>query len=279
MVLADKYNMNIEDIEIDGYKKEYRKLSGTFQFEGFHSGILSDVYVTINVYESSQGGFYAEPDIGIRNNDGYPEYADRWGSTEKEAIINSLEKIKTLLSKHYPNIIPEHAFIYRTAENIEEEKEINSRFPRKTFNDSWRNDKLRRNLKGGPYIEFQLENEGSYIHWNDESIFVGNAVFDPVYKTFCRKQKDFDSYGINLFTVSELYQLNENISEIINFLGSITSISEYIEKVAPMYKWIHEPETPVWKELRDSIVEFLSVVHEIAEQDILENRALFVLGI
>ncbi len=270
--------MKIEEIEIDGYKKEYRKLSGTYQFEGSHSGILTDVYVTVKVYESSQDGFYAEPDIGIRNNDGYPEYTDRWGSTEKEAIINSLEEIKTLLSEYYPNVIPEHAIIYRTAEDIEEEKEINSRFPRKKFNDSWRNDKLRRNLKGGPYIEFQLENEGSYAHWNDESIFVGNAVFDPIYETFCRKPKDFDPYGINLFSVSELYQLNNKISETINLLQSINSISEYIEKVTPMYKWIHEPGIPVWKELRDSIVEFLCAVHELSEQGARENRALFVLG-
>ena len=266
-------------IEIEGYEKEYRKLSGTFQFEGSPYGILPDLFVTVNVYECSQGGFHAEPDIGIRNNFGYPEYADRSGSTVKEAITNSLEEIKTLLSEFYPNIIPDHAFIYRTAENLEEEKEINSRFPRKTFDDNWRNDKLRRNLKGGPYIEFQLENEGYYKHWSDESVFVGNDVLDPVYKTFCRKAYDFDPYGVNLFSVSELSDLKMKIAEQIELLRSIHSISEYIEKIAPIYQWIHEPGIPVWKELRDSIVDFLSAVYEMSEKGILENRALFVLGI
>lgn len=271
--------MNIGNIEVEGYKKEYRKLSGTFQFSSSPSPkILSDFYVTVKVYECSQGGFYAEPDIGIRNNSGYPEYADRWGATEKEAITNALEEIKTLLSEFYPNIIPEHAFIYRTAAELEEEKKINSFFPIKVSNFNWRNDKLRRNLKGGPYIEFQLENEGCYKHWGDESVFVGNAVFDPVYKTFCRRPYDFDPFGPNLFTVSELSHLKTKITEQIELLRSIGSISEYVEEIAPIYNWIHEPEIPVWEELRDSIVDFLSAVNKMLEKGILENRAMFVLG-
>ncbi len=270
--------MNIEQIE--GYEKEYRELIGTYQFKGSRTGILSDLYlVNVRVYESSQGGFYAEPDIGIRDNNGYSEYADRWGATKKEAIINSLEEIKTLLKEHYPNIIPEHAFIYRVAEDFEQEKEINSRFSKKLVSDSWRNDKLSRNRSGGPYIEFQLENEGSYRAWDKNSIFVGSTVFDPAYDAFCRKPKDFDTFGINLFAVSELPQLKKNVIEKVTLLQSLGSISEYVEKVGPICKWIHEPEKAVWKELRDSTVEFLCAVNEMVEQGILEKRALFVLGI
>lgn len=269
----------MRDLHIEGFSKEYWKLAGTYQFEGEYPGSFSNICVTITVYESSKKGFYAKPDIGIRDRHGNPEYADRWGATERDALKNSLEELKTLLHTHYPNTIPEQAFIYRTAENLEEEREINARFPRKIFTTSWRDDKVQRHCKEGAYLEFQLERDGSYIDWSSESIFVGNAVFDPVYPVFCRKPHDFDPYGTTLFTLSELPQLDRKLLAQIELLQSLSSISEYVDNVASMYAWIHEPGKPVWKELRDSIVEFLAAVHEMIEQGRLEHRALFVLGI
>ncbi|MCP3922017.1 MAG: hypothetical protein GY714_05455 [Desulfobacterales bacterium] len=268
-------------IEVEGYKKEYRKLIGTYQFEGVYNGILPDpFYLTIKVYISSKGSFYAKPDLGIRDNTGMPMYADAYGATEKEAIENTLNEIKVLVKENYPNSDHDYAVVYRNAEDKNDEKEINSRFPKEYYDfDDWRQDKLRRNLKSGPYIEFQLENEGGYKHWCDNSIFIGNAVFDPVYKTFCREQNDFDTWGVNLFTVSELHELKEKIIERLEILKSITSISEYVEKIAPVQKWCHESGKPIWKELRDSTIEFLNAVLLMIEEGINKEKALFILGV
>ena len=272
-------DLKIRNLNVDGYRKEFSKLIGTYEFEGLHTDVLEDMYLTIKVYESSNGEFTAKSNLGVRDNAGDILYPDMCAPTEEKAITDTLCRFKSLVLDSYPNIIPEHAIYYRDLENYEYEKSVNERFPKENFNDDWRYDKLKFNCKGGPYLEFQLENDGSYTHWNKDSIFIGNTVFDPVYEVFCRKPNDFDTWGVNLFTIFELPKLKVNINNKIELLKSIKSLSEYVEKVAPIQHWCHESGKSIWKELRDAIIDFLIAALDMVEDGIGNKKSLFVIGV
>lgn len=266
-------------IEIEGFIPSYRKLIGTYFFDGRHNTPLEDFSVEISIIQNQDDSFTAFPNVEIINLRGYREAACMSGDSEREAIQNCLTEFKDIILKNYPNGIPERAIFYTRAEEYSEEIKHNNKYKITEFKDDWRSDKLKRNLQSGPYLEFQLETDGTYTHWNENSLFVGNMVFDPVWESFCRNPKDFNTWGPNLFTVSELKPLKQKLLEKSKELKSIDSLSSFVENGIKLLKWIHEPGKSVWKELRDAIVEFLEAIIELIDQGIDENRALFVLGV
>ena len=119
--------MNWKDIKVE-YSELIEKNISSYSFK-----INTSIHYFVgkmDVYEQIDIGFYARPNVGIRDNIGYAQYADEWGEDEKEAIQNSLEEIQELLRKYYPNGIPEHAIAYRLAEEyLEEKKNVNFSLP------------------------------------------------------------------------------------------------------------------------------------------------------
>lgn len=265
-------------IDVDGFIPSYRKLVGTYYFDGRYNTPLEDFCVEISVIKQNDGSYITYPNIDILNLRGYREYSCMSGASEREALENCLDELRNIITENYPNGIPERAIYYRDAEEKSEEIEHNKKYSVSEYKDDWRIDKLRRNVKGGPYLEFQLETDGTYTFWNEDSIFVGNMVFDPVWQSFCRKPKDFNTWGPNLFTVSELHSLREKLISKSEELKSYTTLSEFFENVIQR-NWVHEPGKAVWKELRDAITEFLDAVVDMIDQGIIESRALFVLGV
>ncbi len=266
-------------VNVDGFLPSCRKLIGTYYFDGKHNSPLEDFSVEISVIQQQDLSFLTFPNIEIQSLRGYREYTCMSGKSELEAIENCLNELRDVITENYPNGIPERAIFYRDAEEKTEEIEHNNKYKVTELKDDWRTDKLKRNLKGGPYLEFQLETDGTYTFWNENSIFVGNMVFDPVWESFCREPKDFDTWGPNLFTVSELEPLKNKLITQLNELKSYNSLSDFLEKGVKLLNWMHEPGKVVWKEIRDAIVEFLEAVIEIIGQGITEKRALFVLGV
>lgn len=265
-------------IEVEGFNPNYDKIVGTYIFSGNHNSFLADFWVEITVIQTSES-FTTYPNIDIVNLSGYRESACMSGQSKSEAISNCLNEFRAIISNNYPNGIPEKAIYYRNAEERSREIDHNNKYETVEYKDDWRTDKLKRHVKSGPYLEFQLETDGTYTFWNENSIFVGNMVFGPVWELFCREPKDFNTWGPNLFTVSELEPLRDKLFTKLKELNSYKSLSDFLENGVKLLNWIHEPGKVVWKEIRDAIVEFLEAVIEMVDQGIDEKRALFVLGV
>ena len=280
-------NKEIE-VNVEGFEKGFQVLVNKylFQLDDYNLKVSFNVEVTIDIYckNDSEDSFIAEADTLIRSKNGYYEEFRAFGDSEEYVVTEVLEKFINYLRKNYPNNIPDYAFKPLLVDYLEFDME-NCYFPEKiTIDKTWRSDKVQRNIKTGPYLEFQLENNGSYKYWSDNSIFIGLRLFNLVYDTFCKandkfNKYDFDTSSTNLFIVSELAKLKENIINKIELLESISSLSEYVEILGNPFDDIDESGNVVWKEVCESIMDFLFEVLKLIDLGIEEERVLFVLGL
>jgi len=145
--------------------------------------------------------------------------------------------------------------------------------------------RILRNLKRGPYVEFNTTGK----HWDGLSVFLDEAVFGVLSKSFSQSHENFNYYGPTEFRESKLMSLQKELVKFDSELGEITDFDSFkrIVSTLPMARnLLGELESKdevdlklQWDEIVKALREINLTLLELAEHCAKENEVLWVLGI
>lgn len=146
--------------------------------------------------------------------------------------------------------------------------------------------KLLKDIKGGPYVEFNISGDEDYFHWCESSSFLDEKIFRLFYECFDKVSGSFNYYGPTIFIGEKLKELELEFEKTAINLNEIKSLSQLIEylkrKNDGFIAEIHE-ECSDWRNNFEDVLISLRDVNDglisIIRRCISEKRVLWVLGI
>jgi hypothetical protein len=80
---------------------------------------------------------------------------------------------------------------------------------------------VQRGLKKGPYVEFNISgSERRYRHWENESLYLDEAVFSVFAGCFDRSVDNFNYFGPTKYRHDDLLKLRRELGSIDSKIGS-----------------------------------------------------------
>jgi hypothetical protein len=148
--------------------------------------------------------------------------------------------------------------------------------------------KLLKDIKGGPYIEFNISGDEDYFHWCKSSSFLDESIFALFYECSDRVNDSFNYYGPTMFVGEKLKELElefEKITINLNEIKSLSQLLEYLKRKNASASFIVEmdEECSDWRNNFEDVLNSLRDVNarliSIIRRCISEKRVLCVLGI
>ena len=88
---------------------------------------------------------------------------------------------------------------------------------------------LLEDIKGGPYVEFNISGDEDYFHWCKSSSFLYEPVFGLFEDCFDRVSDSFNYYGPTIFVGGKLKELEVELEKTATALNEIKSLSQLLE--------------------------------------------------
>jgi len=148
--------------------------------------------------------------------------------------------------------------------------------------------KLLRDIKGGPYVEFNISGDEDYFHWCKSSSFLDELTFALFYEYFDKVSDSFNYYGPTMFTGEKLTELESEFEKITQNLNDIKSLSQFLEylkmkKEGAYFISAMDVKCSDWRNNFEVVLNSLRDVNDgllsIIKRCIIEKRVLWVLGI
>jgi hypothetical protein len=148
---------------------------------------------------------------------------------------------------------------------------------------------LLKDIKGGPYVEFNISgDEEDYIHWCESSSFLDESIYQIFYEHFEKVSDSFNYYGPTMFIGEELKELELEFKKIaidLNEIKSLSQLLEYLTRKNAGTNFIIELDRECcdWRNNFQTVLYSLRDVNHglmaIIKGCINEKRVLWVLGI
>jgi hypothetical protein len=142
-----------------------------------------------------------------------------------------------------------------------------------------------KNIKHGPYVQFGTTGK----FWDDESIFLDEAVFGVLSNSFRNSHDNFNYYGPTEFRAPELIRLRAELAKFDAQLSEITDFDSFLKEMSsrPMARNLFQSlksENNMdlnlqWAYVVKALKEINLVFLELAEDCARENKPLWVFGI
>lgn len=147
---------------------------------------------------------------------------------------------------------------------------------------------LQRHLKNGPYVEFNVSGTtGHFKHWDDESLFLDESVFQLFADCFEKSTGKFNYYGPTRYEQDDLHKLLKELNQYDRRLQQITSYETLQKVISSLFggtyflrdlKESFELSTN-WNNVASSLVNVNRTLCDLVYQCIQEGKYLWVIGI
>lgn len=147
---------------------------------------------------------------------------------------------------------------------------------------------VRRGLKKGPYVEFNISgNERRYRHWENESLYLDEAVFSVFAGCFDRSVDNFSYFGPTKYRRDDLLKLRRELGTTDSGLAAITGMDPFVGAIAKLTRgeaFIQElgkmyKLTTEWDEVLGLLRKANRALLDLVNQCVREGRVLWVLGV
>jgi hypothetical protein len=148
--------------------------------------------------------------------------------------------------------------------------------------------KLLKDIKGGPYVEFNISGGEDYIHWSESSYFLDESIYGMFYECFDRVSHSFNYYGPTMFVGEKLQELKRELEINSLYLAEIKSLFQLLKYLKRNNSGTNlltemDEESSDWRNNYQDVINNLRNVNNglasIIRRCISEKRVLWVLGI
>jgi hypothetical protein len=145
--------------------------------------------------------------------------------------------------------------------------------------------RILRNLKKGPYVEFNSTGK----NWDNSSLFLDEAVFGVFADCFYASNAKFNYYGPTLYQESALLKLQSELDRFNSLLSEITDFQSFAKAISGLptgNNFLGELEASdkvdlnlKWSEVLVALKEIGATLLGLVQKYANENGVLWVLGI
>lgn len=146
--------------------------------------------------------------------------------------------------------------------------------------------KLLKDIKGGPYVEFNISGDEDYFHWCESSSFLYESIFGLFYECFYRVSDSFNYFGPTIFIGEKLKKLElefEKTAIKLNEIKSLSQLLDYLNMKNGGFITEMDEECSDWRNNFEDVLNSLRDVNDglisIIRRCIGEKRVLWVLDI
>ena len=147
---------------------------------------------------------------------------------------------------------------------------------------------LQRHLKKGPYVEFNVSGTTDHFHhWDDESLFLDETVFQLFADCFDKSADNFNYYGATKYGKDNLRRLFKELNKNDRLLQQITSYDSLQKVISSLFGGIYFLQelnessdlSSDWNSIAFSLVSINHTLCDLVSQCIQKEKYLWVLGI
>ncbi len=146
---------------------------------------------------------------------------------------------------------------------------------------------IKRNIKSGPFFELHSsKNDKKCLHWNENSIFIEDYIFNLLMSEFEKSKDGFNFFGPNCLAINQQILLRNYLiglhgklknlkskEDFVGFLREKKGGNEFLSEINYFADQLQ------WGGLQVSIMDLILEIVEFLENSIKKSMVLWVLGI